>query len=114
MTVRIYPSSIPGAGLGVFTSHHVFAGEVIEECVVIPFDKGTPVPENTALWDYQLEWIDGIDAIASGAALFYNHSDIPNAQMIRDVENLRLKITALKYIAENTEIFVRYKCDPWW
>jgi SET domain-containing protein len=114
MTVRISPSSIPDAGLGVFACRPIRMGEIIEECCVIPFDNGVPVPENTALWDYQLAWLDGIDAIASGAALFYNHSDMPNATAVRDIENRKLEIIAISDIDENDEIFVLYKCDPWW
>jgi hypothetical protein len=107
--ISIHPSAFHG--LGVFTESWIAEGTRIELCQVLPL-RG--VPDNTALWDHQLAWTDECDAIASGCALFYNHSDVPNVKMIRDIEGEEIQVIALRDIDVGEELLVKYACKPWW
>ena len=108
MIVYIRKSAVHGRG--VFVSTTCQTGALLEVCEVIPYDG----PDKTSLWEHQLAWTDTSDCIASGCALFYNHSDDPNAVMIRHPDTEQIAVFARRSIAAGGEVFIKYKCKPWW
>ena len=107
--ISIEPSAVHG--LGVFAGEEIAPGALIETCYVLAL---IGVPDETSLWEHQLSWTEESDAIASGCALFYNHSDTPNVKMLRDIEGEAIQVFALRKIEDNEELFVQYACKPWW
>jgi len=105
-------STIPEAGLGVFSKDDQEEGALIEECVVFPFPNALDIP---TFWDHQLEWTDDHDALATGHALLYNHhSQTPNVRFERDFENKRIRIYTRRPLKAKEELFCNYCCKPWW
>jgi hypothetical protein len=107
--LTIQPSAVQG--LGVFAGENLEKNQIVEVCVVLPL-RG--VPDNTGLWNHQLAWTEECDAIASGNALFYNHSDNANVRMIRDIPGSSIVVVATRGILYGEELFVKYACKPWW
>ncbi len=98
-------------GFGVFLEEDVSAGDIIETCVVLPIPD---VPDKTMLWNHQVAWDDQQDAVLTGNGMLYNYSDIPNCKMVRDLSDNLMHIVALENIHRGCELFVKYKCEPWW
>jgi hypothetical protein len=109
MSALVLPS--PVHGLGVFAGSDFHERQLVEICRVVPLRR---VPDHTGLWEHQLAWTDECDAIASGGALFYNHSDTPNVRMIRHLEENVIKVVAIREIRYGEEMFIQYACKPWW
>lgn len=115
-------------GRGVFAEDYYYQGEVVETCVAIPFEYHecpadfpglmwleqpiVPVPDGLA--NYQLYWTDTHDAVATGCALMYNHSDDPNVEFVNDYEKNLIYVKALRFIQKDDELVKKYKCGKWW
>lgn len=103
----IYRSPIHG--FGIIATEPIMTDEVIEKCVAIPCPQVAGV-----LDDYRLDWTENEDAIATGNALIYNHSDTPNVKFIKNIENRTITIKAIRNISIGEELFKKYVCGPWW
>lgn len=111
----IAPSGVDGAGRGVFTSSPIKAGEVIENCPILIFDKPDDTHiSKTLLANYIFDYTGRASMLALGYGSLYNHSVTPNAMYelveyegMSDLHN-ELCITALKPIGKDEEIFINY------
>jgi SET domain-containing protein len=110
-------------GRGVFAAQSFQAGEVIEVCPVIalsPVDAAKL--DDTRLYDYYFGW--GAEnkgaAIALGFGSLYNHSYVPNAAYRKSEADSTISIIAVKSIALDDEILIKYNygdtenCGPLW
>lgn len=104
-----------GRGRGVFSERHFSMGEIIEKCpiLLIPGSQLHHIYE-TVLGDYVYPWgeIDEAAALPMGLGSFYNHSYVPNADWIQDMEELTQSYIALRDIEPGEEITVNYNGPP--
>lgn len=84
-------------------------GAVVEECIAFPF-----YAEASVLSDHRLAWTENQDAMASGYACLYNHSDEPNVAFTYDQGRRRIFVITLRAVQRGEELFKRYACEPWW
>jgi SET domain-containing protein len=101
----------PSRGRGVFAARRFCVGEVIEVCPVIALSSDDAIRlDDTHLYNYYFGW--GADnkgaAIALGFGSLYNHSYDPNAAYRKNQADSMISIIALKPIAPEDEIFIRY------
>ena len=113
ISVRVINASI---GMGVFAEAPFSQGALVEACRALPF-LNAGVTDDT-LFAHRLAWSDKEDCVGTGFAMLYNHSDEPNCEMIRlpryeTVPDL-LCVVALRDIAPNEHLTIKYKCAPWW
>ena len=121
--ISLAPSSIPGAGLGVFARKHIPAGTIIETSPVLLFsadiynaiDKPTDLGARNILSDYPFSWSKGRSALAFGWGSLFNHSDRPNVSFKNITEESdgynALQFRVMKNIAVGEELFIRYAWD---
>ena len=102
------PSEIHG--LGVFCSHDLAPGDVIEICPVIVLTSDELPPRAHTLYQYYFVWGEQQSrcAIALGYGSLYNHDDMPNADFTPDFSDDTLIITAVTEISAGTEITIDY------
>ena len=96
-------SSIPNAGYGVFATHQIAAGEMVEECpyILIPHDDNR---QN----DYTFKYNDEFKMMVLGFGSLYNHSDSPNLTYTYDETNRVMCYCAARPIAPGEECFINY------
>jgi uncharacterized protein len=109
-----YIRDVPGKGRGVFAEKYFAKDEIIERppVVVLP-DPDWKLIEQTALRDYYLYWDENSTVVPAGYVMFYNHSDDPNAKVIRRLDERVVEVVALRRIARDEEVTVKYRCQPW-
>lgn len=97
------------AGRGVFAAERYKAGTVIETCIamLLPY-------QSSALENYKLAWDDSNDAVATGCAMLYNHSENPNVVFENDMSERLIRIRTLKDVSAHEELFKKYACAVWW
>jgi SET domain-containing protein len=101
----------PSRGRGVFAARRFRVGEVIEVCPVIALssDDATKL-DDTHLYNYYFGW--GAEnkgaAIALGFGSLYNHSYAPNAAYQKNEADGTISIIAVKPIAPEDEILIKY------
>lgn len=112
MINNTYVTTSTVSGLGVFASKDILKHFVIEECkaLQLPLD----FPDYTPLWDYQIRWDSLRDCVCSGNGMLYNHSETPNACMLRDYAKGQIILLAIEDIQKDTEILIKYACPVWW
>ena len=98
-------------GRGVFAARWFQVGEVIEVCPVIALSSADAAKlDDTYLYNYYFGW--GADnkaaAIALGFGSLYNHSYDPNAAYRKSEADGTISIIAVKPIAPEDEIFIKY------
>lgn len=100
---------IPGKGRGVFSGKEIFYGDVIEECpvLVISAEESCHI-DQTRLYDYYWEWSHESIALALGYGSLYNHSETPNARVMKDYTRSTMKIVCIRDIKSGEEITVHY------
>ena len=84
---------------------------MIELCPIIKIPEGQlKLIDQTKIYDYYFIWEEeGYDAcIALGYGSLYNHSPIPNAEVIMDYVDHRIKIMAISSIQAADQIFIDY------
>ena len=114
--IYIAPSSMDGAGRGVFAKERIAEGELIEACpiVALPDPKDRDRLRKTGLVNYYFLW--GSDrkraAICLGWGSVYNHSFSPNSKYEKKMSEGRMDFYALRDIAVDEEIMVNYNGDP--
>jgi SET domain-containing protein len=110
-------------GRGVFAARGFQPGEVIEVCPVIALSADDAARlDATQLYDYYFGWGDANKgaAIALGFGSLYNHSYAPNAAYRKSEADSTISIIAVKPIAPDDEILIKYNygdtenCGPLW
>lgn len=98
-------------GAGVFAACDIASGEIVERGIVrrLPasFD-GNDSPHVFTWSDDRTIW-----AIGSGCSTFYNCSETPNTEMLRDFEDDTFEIRALRNISQGEELRHIYKSLSW-
>jgi len=112
--LAIRPSS--GRGRGVFATAFIPRGATIEVAPVIALSEEDRARiEATILYKYYFAW--GPDdqrgaAIVVGYGMLYNHSYVPNAIYLKNLDRDTVDIIALRNIEPGEEITVNYNGDP--
>ncbi len=111
--IYISESKIENAGMGVFASHDIKIGEIIEKCPIILLDEPDILEiRKTKLRNYYFMW--GNDkryhkgAICLGFGSIYNHSYSPNATYRKVFIEGKIEFIAIKNISSDDEITVNY------
>lgn len=110
-------------GRGVFAARWFRVDEVIEVCPVIALSSADAAKlDDTQLYNYYFGW--GAEnrgaAIALGFGSLYNHSYTPNAAYRKSEADSTISIFAVKPIAPEDEILIKYNfgdtenCGPLW
>jgi uncharacterized protein len=102
-------------GRGVFAAADIQAGEVIEICPVLIFNKTElPFVRQTMLDNYYFDWgTEGeFFAVCLGYGSLYNHEYEPNAEYGMDFEAETIDFYAIKPIKAGEEITVNYNGEP--
>jgi SET domain-containing protein len=110
-------------GRGVFAARRFRVDEVIEVCPVIALSSTEAAKlDDTQLYNYYFGW--GAEnrgaAIALGFGSLYNHSYTPNAAYRKSEADSTISIIAVKPIAPEDEILIKYNfgdtenCGPLW
>ncbi len=95
---------------GVFAAEMIKKGELIEECQIILLPSSqTEYIDQTLLREYRFGRGEQVDvAIALGNGSLYNHSSLPNAMYIKNLETNTLMIRSLCEIKKDEEICFDY------
>ena len=110
-------------GRGVYTSHDIDEGDLIEVCQVIRIPREElPIIHKTVLHDYYFLWGEAQDecVIALGFGSLYNHRVYPNAEFIFDYDHQTIDFIARRPIKSGEEITVNYHGEAgdqspcWW
>lgn len=116
---KIYISSSPVHGYGVFADRLILQDEIIEETPIL--DLGIKKGESTSLMiDYRFNWPQGSggnwekQVVAWGYGSLYNHSETPNAHWRSNLEKGTFEFVANRNIEEGEEIFVWYGNVDYW
>ncbi len=98
-------------GSGVFAACEIAAGETVERGII----RRLPASFDGNASPYVFTWSEDrtVWAIGSGCSTFYNHSQLPNTEMLRDLENDTFEIRALRDIREGEELRHVYKSLSW-
>lgn len=114
--IYIAPSTMNGAGRGVFASEKILEGELIEACPIVALfgskDRGRL--RKTGLVNYYFLWGEHRDRVALclGWGSIYNHSFAPNARYEKDISKGCMDFYALRNIGQGEEITVNYNGAP--
>lgn len=104
------PSDIHGRG--VYCSHPISEGDVIEICpvIVLPHEE-IDLLSHSLLYEYYYLWGEQRDqcAIALGFGSLYNHSQNPNTEFVPDYGDDTIIFIALENIDAGEEILVDYQ-----
>jgi len=112
-------SLIEDAGRGVFAAKHLKKGEVIEVAPIIIFphnDMANRCESILNCYYYSTnpeeDWGYEQTVLGLGHSSMYNRSEEPNATWELDTDDKIITITALRRIAKNDEITIRYWDKP--
>lgn len=113
-SLKIYAKNLPKKGLGVFASRNINSGEIIETCPIIYLDSDF-LDSKTILNDYCFLYPispntnkDQNYVIAWGFGSLYNHSSIPNSDVLDCLDDECVNFVAIKNIAKDEEISIDY------
>jgi SET domain-containing protein len=106
---------LPGKGRGIVAIEPIGEGELIEAAAVVRLEERHRLPDDHPLFDYAFAWDEPPfeEAIAFGILSLANHSEQPNAVVVRDYPNACLRLVALAGIAAGEEVTFRYGVEPW-
>ena len=110
----VYVKKIAGKKRGVFANRDFKKGELIEICPVVILDElESKKIDETALKHYVYIWNREPEtyAICLGNGSIYNHSDNPNIEFEKDLDNLCIKFFATKDVAKDEELLHDYGWD---
>ena len=107
---KVYVDKSPH-GAGVFAGCDFASGDIVEQGIVRRLPEGFDGDNSP----YVFTWSDDrtVWAIGSGCSTFYNSSESPNTEMLRDFENDSFEIRALRDIREGEELRHEYKSLSW-
>jgi SET domain-containing protein len=98
-------------GRGVYTSHALAAGDIVEIAPVIVLSAAEKaILHRTSLHDYYFDWGDDGKAlaIALGYGSLYNHDKAANLDFEPDYDGKVVRFTASKDIDAGTELTIDY------
>jgi len=101
-------------GRGVFTSHEIKAGTVVEVSpVIVMSSEERKLLDQTLLHDYIFEWGEEKKqcCMALGYAAVYNHSYTSNCEYEMNYSDASISIKAVRDIAAGEELFINYNGD---
>jgi hypothetical protein len=102
----IAESTIAGAGLGLFTTHALVAGERFEVIGAL-VRSGSVSDRCTRFADhYKVRLADGLLLVPLGYGSLVNHSPTPNLEKV--IEGHRVFFRALRSIAAGEELYFTY------
>lgn len=107
----LYIIEDPVKGRGVYSTHEISTGDLIEICPVIVLSKkDKALIHQTHLHDYYFTWDEAVDSIAMplGYGCLYNHADDANADTEPDMEAKVIRIIAKYPIEAGKEICINY------
>ena len=101
--------NIVGKGRGVLALESYYPGDLIEVCpvIVLSGEESCHI-DLTSLYDYYWEWKGDSIAIALGYGSLYNHSDSPNARVMKNYADSTMTVVCTREIAPGEEITVHY------
>lgn len=107
--IYVAPSTLPGAGRGVFAKVPIAKDELIETCPVIsvPLTDTANDDDKGLLTNYFFYFGDGL-AMVLGFGSLYNHSYNANATYIKRPKDSIVEFRAVKDIPKGQEITVNY------
>jgi hypothetical protein len=93
---------------GVFANKNYKKNEILEICptVTVPFKISKP------LQSYVFEYDENYNLFPLGYCGMYNHSDTPNV-LWNITDNLSIKLSVIKDININEEIYINYGNEYW-
>jgi SET domain-containing protein len=108
-------TEISGKGRGLVAIEPIGRGELLEAAPVVRLEERDRLPDGHPLSDYAFAWDETPfeEAIAFGLVSLCNHSDRPNATVVRDYPNRCLRLVAVADIAPGEEVVFRYGVEPW-
>lgn len=105
-----------GKGRGVFTTHTIKKGEVVEVAPVVPM-KAKNVPDNEPPDGYVVDWDENDKnkkyGLVLGYVMLYNHSDTPNVWLESDLQKNIIRVIALRNIKAGEELAWDYGVEVW-
>lgn len=105
---------VDGKGRGVFARRKFVNGETIERAPVIVLGEDPwELLNQTTLSNYYFAWGATACALALGFGSLYNHSERPNAKIVRHINQSVMEFVALRDIEPGEEITHRYQCPAW-
>jgi len=108
----LYYGPSPIHGRGIFCTHTLSAGDIIEICpvIVLPAEE-VDLLAQSKLFGYYFSWgsENKACAIALGYGSLYNHASKPNAEFTPDFGDDTLIVEALVDISPGTEITLDYQ-----
>lgn len=108
----IYFAHTEHKGRGVFTAQNIPESSLIEICPVILIPKNQMKwIDLTVIYDYYFIWKNEDLALALGFGCLYNHSELPNAEVMYDYDAMEIHIHAIRDISGGEEITIHYLND---
>ena len=105
---------VGGKGRGVFALRKFINGETIERAPVIVLKEDPwELLNQTTLSNYYFAWGARASALALGFASLYNHSERPNAKVIRHLGDSVMEFVAVRDIEPGEEITHTHQCSAW-
>lgn len=83
-------------------------------CPVIFIFDGFAALGDEALSRFEFKWGRNKVAMAGGLAHFYNHSDTPNIELVRDRTDRVIRVYTLRRVYVGEELQHKYMAKPWW
>lgn len=110
--IAIRPSTIEGAGFGVFAKEDIFSGEIIEVSPVklIHMDMmAEEIIDSSWISDYAFRWNERYAAVVLGWGSMINHSiELCNVVYVGQEDPLAMAFLTTKRILKGEEVFTRY------
>jgi SET domain-containing protein len=107
----LYIADSPGRGRGVFTSHYLPAGKIIEISPVIVMQaEERMLLDQTLLHDYIFLWgKEELECcLALGYISIYNHDYKSNAEYEMNFRESTIQIRTVREIQKGEEVFINY------
>jgi hypothetical protein len=108
-------AAIPGKGRGLVAIEPIGRGELLEAAPVVRLREADRLADAHPLFDYAFAWDEPPfeEAVAFGLVSLCNHSDLPNAALVRDYPSRCLRLVATADIAPGEEVVFRFGVEPW-
>jgi hypothetical protein len=107
----LYVAHSPRRGRGVFVSHALAPGDLIEVCpaIIIPKEELKAI-DQTVFYNYYILWPEpeGSACLALGYGSLYNHSDHPNAEITLDLVHQTVDFKCIREVEADSELLIDY------
>ena len=108
----VAPTSIPGAGYGIFAGRDYQQGDTVETCIFLEVELTHPFPktlQNYVFGNHQQNSDKVLMMLGNGP--LFNHSDTPNLIYGPNGQNRQVVFKATQKIAKDSELFISYGKD---